>query len=160
MVDPALALQVAEKLIARRQTLAVSESSAGGLISAALLAVPGASAYYVGGAIIYTAAARQGLLGVDKAALGDVRSATVAMSRLLAETIRTRMGTVWGLAETGATGPKGNRYGDAAGHCCLAIAGPQQLSRVLATGSADRAENMAAFATAALALLGEALDAG
>ena len=160
VVDPALATAVAQRLIARRQSLAVSESSAGGLISAALLAVPGASAFYLGGGVIYTGAARQALLGIGPDALGTIRSATVEMSLLLAATVRARLGADWGLAETGATGPTGNRYGDAAGHCCLAIHGPQEMTRVLATGSADRAANMAAFANAALQLLGTALDAG
>ena len=54
----ALGAAVAELLKARKQTLAVAESSAGGLINAALVAVPGASAYYLGGCIIYTAASR------------------------------------------------------------------------------------------------------
>ena len=160
MVDATLAAQVARSLIARRQTLAVSESSTGGLICAALLAVPGASAFFLGGGIIYTGAAREGLLGVTAEMIAGMRSATIPMAQLLAETIRVRLGAEWGLAETGAAGPSGNRYGDAAGHCCLAVAGPHPASRVLATGVSDRAANMVAFADAALALLAEALDAG
>jgi nicotinamide-nucleotide amidase len=62
------------------------------------------------------------------------------------------------LAETGATGPTGNRYGDAAGHACLAVAGPRKASRVLETGSSDRMANMAAFANAALELLEECVS--
>ncbi len=152
-----LAAQVAERLVARRQTLAVSESSAGGLISAALLAVPGASAFYLGGAIIYTAAARDGLLGLTREKVVGLRGATVPMAELLAETVRARLGTDWGMAETGATGPSANPYGDPPGHACLAVAGPRAATRILATGLSDRAANMAAFADAALALLLEAL---
>ena len=155
-----LAARVAQALIARRHTLAVSESSAGGLVSAALLAVPGASAFYVGGGIIYTSTAREGLLGVTPPMMAGIRSATVPMAHLLADTVRTRLGAEWGLAETGAAGPTGNRYGDAAGHCCLAVAGPRTGTRMLATGVSDRAANMAAFADAALALLLEVLEAG
>ncbi|WP_374448289.1 CinA family protein [Stella sp.] len=158
-IDTEAAERVARLLIARRQTLAVSESSTGGLVSAALLSVPGASAYFLGGGIVYTAAAREGLLGVGADRLGGIRSATIAMSQLLARTVRTRLGADWGLAETGATGPKGNRYGDAAGHCCLAVDGPVARTRLLATGEADRARNMVAFTAAALALLEEALTA-
>ena len=158
-IDTVRAERVARLLIARRQTLAVSESSAGGLISAALLSVPGASAYFLGGGVIYTGAAREGLLGVTPAMTPGIRSATVEMSRVLAATVRTRLGADWGLAETGATGPAGNRYGDAAGHCCLAVAGLREASRVLETGSADRMANMAAFADAALRLLEETLEA-
>ena len=159
MTTALVAARVAEILIARRQTLAVSESSTGGLMSAALLAVPGASAFYLGGAIIYTRAAREALLGMTDQTVAGIRSATPAMAQLLAETVRARVGTDWGLAETGATGPTPNPYGDAAGHCCLAITGPRANERVLATGSADRAANMATFADAALALLLETLKA-
>lgn len=164
-IDTTVASRVATLLIARKQTLAVSESSAGGLIAASLLSVPGASAYFLGGGVIYTGTAREALLGVSPATLGTIRSATEEIARLLAKTVRTRLGADWGLAETGATGPSGNRYGDAAGHCCLAVAGPACgatedflkdpgiTSRVLATGQSDRAANMVAFANSALALL-------
>lgn len=158
-IDTETAERVARLLIARRQTLAVSESSTGGLVSAALLSVPGASAYFLGGGIVYTAAAREGLLGVTGERLGGIRSATIAMSQLLAATVRARLGADWGLAETGATGPKGNRYGDAAGHCCLAVDGPVVRTRLLETGQGDRVANMVAFTSAALALLEEALTA-
>ena len=158
-IDTETAERVARLLIARRQTLAVSESSTAGLVSAALLSVPGASAYFLGGGIVYTAAAREGLLGVTNERLGGIRSATIAMSQLLAATVRARLGADWGLAETGATGPKGNRYGDAAGHCCLAVDGPVVRTRLLETGQGDRVANMVAFTSAALALLEEALTA-
>ena len=103
--------------------------------------------------MIYTGQAREALLGITPAMLGGIRSATEPMSALLARTVRERLGAQWGLAETGATGPAGNRYGDAAGHCCLAVSGPVEESRTLETGSADRVANMDAFANAALALL-------
>jgi len=157
--DTAPAERVAALLIARRQTMAVSESSTGGIISAMLLSVPGASAYFLGGGVIYTGPARQGLLGITPVMMAGIRSATEEMAQLLAATVRGRLGADWGLAETGATGPTGNRYGDAAGHCCLAVAGPHPLSRVLETGDNDRRGNMVAFAIAALALLEEALTA-
>lgn len=149
--------RIAERLIDRRQTLAVAESSAGGLISAALLSVAGASAYFLGGGVIYTRQAREILLGITPEMLGDVQSATEAMARLQAGTVRERLGADWGLAETGASGPGGNRYGDAAGHSCLAVVGPRAASRTLETGSSDRAANMTRFANAAFALLDEML---
>lgn len=158
-IDTSAAVRIAGMLITRRQTIAVSESSTGGLVSAALLSVPGASAYFLGGGVIYTGTAREALLGITPPMMAGMRSATPEMALLLARTVRARLGTDWGLAETGATGPSGNRYGDAAGHCCLAIVGPRENSRVLATGKADRMANMAAFADAALALLEEALRA-
>ena len=149
---------IAERLKARGETIAVAESSTGGLISAALLAQGGASAYYRGGAIVYTPKARAALMGVSKDEMGDMRSASEPYARFMAARVRDHMAATWGLAETGATGPSGNAYGDAAGHCCLAVAGPVSLSRVLETGHGVRAVNMETFRDAALALLLEALE--
>jgi nicotinamide-nucleotide amidase len=157
IVDTSLANRVATLLIARRETLAVSESSTGGLISAALLSVPGASAYFLGGGVVYTGRAREALLGITPATMQGIRSSTQEMAYLLARTVRSRLEADWGLAETGATGPSGNRYGDAAGHSCLAVVGAQELGRVLETGSSDRTANMVEFANAALTLLEQAL---
>ena len=148
-----LAEKVASLLKARRETIAISESSAGGLVSAALLAVPGASAYFLGGAVVYTYLARGVFLDVPEAALAGIRPATEAYALLLARTVRQRLSATWGLAETGATGPTGNRYGDPAGHACLAVAGPAEHAITLETGKADRLDNMRAFAAAALDLL-------
>lgn len=149
----ALGAALGELLKRRGETLAVAESSAGGLINAALVAVPGASAYYLGGAVIYTAAARTSLLGVAKEEILGMRSATEPMARLIAGRIREKLGATWGLAETGAAGPAGNRYGDAPGHACIAIAGPRQISITIETGSAEREDNMWLFATRALEAL-------
>ena len=154
-----LAEQVGQLLTSRKETIAIAESSAGGLISAALLAVPGASAYFLGGAVVYTRTARSALLEIPESALEGIRPSTEPYARLLARTARARFGSTWSIAETGATGPTGNRYGDAAGHACLAIAGPVEKSRTLETGSADRLPNMRTFAQAALTLLLENLQA-
>src|SRR2546428_6723174 len=116
-------------LKARKETIAVAESSAGGLICAALLAVPGASAYFLGGGVIYTQAARRALLRVPDEAVKGIRSSTEAYALLKARTIRELLGATWGLDETGATGPTGNRYGDSAGHACLAVAGARPAAR-------------------------------
>ena len=141
----------------RGENIVVAESSTGGLISAALLAMPGASAYFVGGAIVYTQAARKALMDLgDISALG-LRAATESYARLLAQTARLRCSSTWALAESGATGPTGNRYGDAAGHCCLAVAGPVERAVTLETGSSDRVANMRTFSAAALDLLAQAL---
>src|SRR6267143_1243303 len=154
-----LAEQIGQLLIARKETVAIAESSAGGLISAALLAVPGASAYFLGGAVVYTRAARSALLDIPESALEGIRPSTEPYALLLARTARTRFGSTWSIAETGATGPTGNRYGDAAGHACIAIAGPVEKSQTLETGTADRWPNMRTFAQAALRLLLENLKA-
>ena len=152
-----LAAHVGHALKERRQTIAVAESAAGGLISAALLAVPGASAYFVAGGVIYTGVARERLLGISAVDMGGVRPATEAYARLLAERMRAHLGTTWALAETGASGPTGNRYGDAPGHACIALSGPREIATTIETGSAEREANMWRFARGALALLERAL---
>ncbi|MGX9389989.1 CinA family protein [Nitrobacteraceae bacterium UC4446_H13] len=145
-----IATQIAGHLTARRQTIAVAESSTGGLISAALLAVPGASAYFLGSAVVYTREARRILMDIPDADMKGIRSASETYAKLLATQIRQRFNTDWGLSETGASGPTGNRYGDAAGHSCIGIAGADAHAITLETGSADRVGNMHAFAKAAL----------
>ena len=153
-----LAETVAARLISRHETIAVAESSTGGLIAAALLALPGASAYFVGGAVVYTKAARSGLLGIGDADMQGMRPSTEAYALMLAERARERTGATWGVAETGAAGPTGNRYGDAAGHTCIAVSGPVERAVTLRTGSADRRANMDAFAKRALELLQEVIN--
>jgi PncC family amidohydrolase len=142
----------------RSETVAISESSTGGLISAALLSVPGASAYFLGGGVIYTGAARCARLALPAELPAETRSASEPYASLCARTIREKLGATWGLAETGASGPTGNRYGDAAGHCCLAVAGPVPLVITLETGSAEREANMWAFTQAAVDLLLRAIE--
>ncbi|TDR89883.1 CinA family protein [Enterovirga rhinocerotis] len=151
----AVALRVGTRLIARGETIAISESSAGGLISAALLAVPGASAFFMGGAVVYTLKAREVLLGITAGEMTErgIRSASEPYAALCASRVRERFATSWGLSETGAAGPTGNRYGDAAGHACFALSGPAERVTTLETGHGDRARNMRVFAAAALALL-------
>jgi PncC family amidohydrolase len=154
-----IARRVAASLKQRGETVAVAESSSGGLISAALLAVPGASAFFMGGAVVYTRDAKTNLLNIPDALLDEFRSASEPNASILARAARDILGTTWGMAETGAAGPTGNRYGDAAGHVCIAVAGPAEIVRTIETGDSDRAANMRVFAAAALTLLDEALQA-
>lgn len=148
-----LAEQVAILLKQRRETIAVAESSSGGLISAALLAVPGASAYFLAGAVVYTRGARELLMSLPREAVAGMRSASEPYALLLARTASQRFSASWGLAETGAAGPTGNPYGDSAGHSCIAIAGLAEDALTIETGKTDRLANMRAFAAAALELL-------
>ena len=148
-----IAEQIAARLIERKQTIAVAESSTGGLISATLLAVPGASAYFLGSAVVYTRDARRILMDIPDDAMKGIRSASEVYASLLASRFRERFSSHWGLSETGATGPTGNRYGDAAGHSCMAVAGPAPSVTTLETGSAERLANMHVFASTALNLL-------
>jgi nicotinamide-nucleotide amidase len=152
-----LAEALAAKLKARGETLAVAESSSGGLISAALLAVPGASAYFLGGAVVYTGKARHRLMDIGRDEVAGMRSASEPYALLLARTARERLDATWGISETGAAGPSGNGYGDAAGHSCVAVSGPVELVLTLETGDADRTANMRAFAQGALELLWQAM---
>jgi nicotinamide-nucleotide amidase len=153
-----LAERAAALLKGRGETIAVAESSAGGLVSAALLAVPGASAYFRGGVVAYTRDARRALLGVSDAALDGVPPNSEPLASLLAEAARDRLGAAWGLGETGAAGPTGNRYGHPAGRACLAVAGPVARSITLESGSADREANMRLFGAELLRLLLAALE--
>jgi PncC family amidohydrolase len=153
-----LAEQVGQRLKDRKETISIAESSSGGLLSAMLLAVPGASAYFLGGAVVYTAKARVLLMDLPREAVAGMRSSSEPYAQLLARTSRERFSTTWGLSETGAAGPTGNPYGDAAGHTCIALAGPVSHAITVETGSPDRVANMRAFAKAALELLLEGLD--
>lgn len=154
-----LAERIAFVLKKRNQTIAVAESSTGGLLAAALLSVPGASAYFLGGAVVYTKPARRLLMNLADRDVAGMRSASEPYALVLARTARERFSADWGLSETGAAGPTGNRYGDSAGHSCLAVAGPDGARAItLETGRADRAENMRAFSLAALTLLEEELS--
>jgi nicotinamide mononucleotide (NMN) deamidase PncC len=92
-------------------------------------------------------------MDIPDQAMRGIRSASEPYAQLLAQQIRQRFATDWGLSETGATGPTGNRYGDAAGHSCMAVAGLEISVTTLETGSADRLANMHAFAATALNLL-------
>ncbi len=153
-----LAQRIGDKLKARKETVGVSESSAGGLVSAVLLAVPGASAYFMGGAVVYTRPAGEAFLTATKEKRAGIRSSSEPWALLAAELVRQQLGTTWGLAETGAAGPTGNSYGDPAGHTCVAVVGPKgKVARTLRTGSPDRVANMRAFAAEALKLMDEQL---
>jgi PncC family amidohydrolase len=153
----ALAAELGERLKARGETVAVAESSSGGLISAALLGVAGASKYYLGGAVVYTGKARMVLMDLPREAVAGMRSASEPYALLLARTARERFGATWGLSETGAAGPTGNGYGDAAGHTCIAVSGPVEMAMTIETGESDRAANMVAFSAAALEMLKRAV---
>jgi nicotinamide-nucleotide amidase len=154
-----LAEKIAVMLKQRRENIAVAESTTGGLISAALLSVPGASSYFIGGAVVYTLKARRAMLEVPDSAFAGIKSITEEGAMILARAARTRFAVTWSIADIGASGPTGNRYGDSAGHSCIAIAGPVERSITVETGSADRVANMRTFSAAALNLLIESMPA-
>ena len=154
-----LGAQIGARLKGRKETIVVAESSTGGLISAALLAVPGASTYFVGGGAFYTRTSFLALRDTQEAMFTGVRGCTEAWAQMLARAMRDRCGATWAIGESGAAGPSGNRYGDPAGVCCLAVIGPVERTLRIETGSSDRVANMRAFAAAALRLFDDVLKA-
>ncbi len=148
-----LAIEVGALLKGRGQTVAVAESSSGGLISAALLSVPGASAYFKGGGACYTGAAKQILMGVSAEDMAESRASTETHAIVLARSAVSQLEADWGIGETGAAGPTGNQYGDAPGHCCVGVTGQMERVITIDTRSEDRPANMIAFTEAALNLL-------
>ena len=154
------AASVGALLKEKGQNVAVSESSCGGLLSACLVSIPGASAYYVGGSVVYTRAAQKGLLQVPDEAMASMRASTEEYAMLNARTLKAALGTTWALSETGASGPTGNRYGDASGHACIAVVGPVEKSITVETGSTDREANMWEFAKEAFNLLEQCVRQG
>ena len=150
--------RIAAKLKARNETISIAESSTAGMISAALLAVPGASAYFMGGAVVYTRQSRSALLAVTDQELTGITPSTEAYALLFARKMRGKLVTTWSVGETGTAGPTGSRYGHAAGHSCIAVIGPNgERSMTVETGKADRVDNMRTFSMAALDLLEKAL---
>lgn len=147
------ALPAAERLKARKETVAIAESSTGGLISASLLAVPGASAYFLGATVIYTRQSRKIFLELPMDKLKGVKPLTEEIARIFAETIRDSLGATWGIAELGVAGPSGTPYSDEAGISVIAVAGPIVCSEKILTGHNDREENMQQFSERALLLL-------
>lgn len=153
-----IAERIAARLTERGESVAVSESSSGGLVSAALLAVPKASVWYQGASVTYTPNVARGLLGLTRDTMPKgIRSSTEPYALFMAGVIREKLRGTWGLCETGAAGPEGNPYGDAAGHTCVGIVGPLEASFTLETGTGDRAANMMAFARFTLERFEEAL---
>ncbi len=148
-----MAASVGALLKETEQTLAVTESSCGGLLSACLVSIPGASAYYRGGAVVYTRFAQRGLLQVPDSAMTGIRASSEPYALLNARTARESLDTTWALSETGASGPTGNSYGDSAGHACIAVTGPVERAITVETGDDNREANMWVFAKAAFDLL-------
>ena len=148
-----MATSVAAALRERQHTVSVSESSGGGLISACLVAIPGASDYYVGGVVSYTRAAQKGFMHVPRRSdAGPPRQHRGLRPAKCPRSAR-RSGHHLGLERDRASGPTGNRYGDSAGHACIAVSGPVEKSITIETGDDNREANMWVFARHALDLL-------
>jgi nicotinamide-nucleotide amidase len=155
-----LAAKIGALLKERKETIAVAESSAGGLISAALLSVPGASVYFAGGGVIYNRNALMKMMSVEEARLQGQTPLSESNALFRAQIVRAHLAATWGVSESGAAGPEGNRYGHAPGLAVIAVSGPVERAKTLKTGSSDRVANMYAFAAGALELLAESLQKG
>ena len=153
-----LATKTANLLKKHSQTISMAESSTGGLISAHLLAIPGASSYFIGGSIIYTRIAQKAFLNINDDQMNGLRASTEKYALLNSNQVRQLTGSTWGISETGATGPTENRYGDNPGHSCIAVTGPLQKSITIETNSNDRKNNMLEFSVAALKLFIESIE--
>ena len=153
-----IANSVGEQLKATNATISVAESSTAGLISAALLSIPGASAYYRAGSVVYTLEARKQLLGITRADVEGLEPLTEAMVLKFAEVARAQFDCTWSIAELGVAGPTGARYGHAPGLSVIAVDGPKPLTATINTGNADREDNMWAFTQAAFDLLDQAMQ--
>lgn len=153
-----LAARIAARLIERAETVAVAESTTGGLVSAALLAVAGASRYYAGGGVLYTLNSRVALAGVPREEYANYQGTTPELLRSLAEATRARLGATWCIAESGLAGPTGGRFGAPVGHTTVAVVGPVERAEVFETGDTDREANMVAFTTIALRFFLDAIE--
>ena len=143
----ALALEIAGVLTGRSETVAVAESTTGGLVSAALLWVAGASRYYRGGGVLYTLDSRIALAGMSPDLYANYQGTTPEILAALAEAMRARLSATWAIAESGLAGPTAGRSGVAPGRTTIALAGPIARTIRIETGLADRGENMATFTT-------------
>jgi nicotinamide-nucleotide amidase len=149
--------QIAELLLARKETVAVAESSSGGIISAQLLSVAGASGFYRGGSVVYTLPSRRAFLDIPRERVEGLPPLSEGMVAVFAEAARLKLDASWGIAELGAAGPTGSRYGHDAGTSVVGIDGPVCLTATVRTSQSDREQNMWAFANAALDLFLQAL---
>jgi len=149
--------EVSDVLKARGETIAVAESTTGGLISARLLSMPGASAYFLGGIIIYSRLSRKVFLDASAEKLDGVKPLSEEMALFFAKEVREKLSATWGIAELGLAGPTG-AYGYEAGNSVIAVSGPVEAAVRINTGHNDRARNMEEFTDRAFELLRDVLS--
>ncbi len=153
-----LAEKASDLLKSRGEKIAVSESSVGGLVSAALIAQPGASAFFLGSTVIYTREAGRVLRDRSILKLEGLEPLTPEFAQAMADGFKIQMGSDWSTSEMGAAGPAGSPYGPKPGTAVVAVSGPVSKGRLVETGSAFRAQNMRLFGKAQLELLIECLE--
>lgn len=148
-----LADVVGQLLRERGETVATAESCTAGRIAAELTASAGASDYFLGGAIVYANAEKVRQCGVSESVLAEQGAVSEAVARALAEGIRDRSGSSWGLAVTGIAGPGGGTAEKPVGTVHIACAGPGDTAHEKLRLPYDRPRNLAATVAMALDLL-------
>ena len=149
--------EVSDVLKARGETIAVAESTTGGLISARLLSMPGASAYFLGGTMIYSRVSRKVFLDASAEKLHGVKPLTEEMAQFFAKEVREKLKATWGISELGIAGPTGSAYGYEPGNSVIAVSGPIEAAVRINTGHNDRVRNMEEFTDCACQLLRDLL---
>ena len=149
----AAAEQVIRILAQAKQTLACAESCTGGLVAARLTDCPGASAVFRGGVVAYANAVKQTLLGVDAALLAAAGAVSAPCAAAMAEGVRARLGSDWGVATTGIAGPGGATPSKPVGLVFIAVAGSNGTVVERNQFSGDRAAVRQQAADRALDLL-------
>ncbi|WP_254530515.1 CinA family protein [Natrinema gelatinilyticum] len=106
-MDRDLAMKIGDVLRDAEETLAVAESCTGGLIGAAITAVPGASDYFDAGLTTYAYDAKRRHLGVSRESLDEHGAVSEPVAREMAQGIRDVADVTWGVSTTGVAGPTG-----------------------------------------------------
>jgi nicotinamide-nucleotide amidase len=148
--------QVVQRLTAAPHTVATAESLTGGLLCAALVAVPGASAAVLGGVVAYAADVKTGVLGVPADVVSRHGTVAPETAAAMAERVRMLLGSDWGVATTGVAGP-GQVEGKPVGTVHVAVAGPRGATTTSIRSAGDREQVRAAAVAAALRLLADRL---
>lgn len=148
-----LAEVLGQALAARGETVATAESCTAGRIAAELTAIPGASRYVLGGAVVYSNAEKVRQCGVSQALLDEHGAVSEPVARALAEGIRARVGATWGIGVTGIAGPDGGSAEKPVGTVHIAVAGPAGTAHRRWRLPYDRPRNLLASTASALDLL-------
>jgi len=140
------------ELVERRQTVAVAESLTGGLLAATFVEIPGVSAVFRGGLVVYATELKHSLAGVPEDLLADRGPVDADVAKALAEGARRRCGADWGLATTGVAGPE-PQDGKPVGMVFIAVAGPADTVVRELSLSGSRTDIRQQTLTSAFALL-------
>lgn len=149
-----LAAKLGELLMARNEKVAVSETTAGGLISARMLSVPGASRWFDGGIVPYAGAQRWEQMGLDREIAREHGAVSPQWVAATAEGLKRALGPAWTVAESGIAGPQGSRRSPKpVGSVAIACSGPNGTVTEETVFPGTRAEVMAQISQRVLELL-------